>query len=471
MAKKLILTVHGIGEQQPFETLRLVTNQFTRMQSNSELKTTVSLGYFHTNKAPKKDSLDFKDYRVIHHLPHLFTNVSESTSPLGFSECYWGDIPRNYVEPYLDSTDNWIKALVGRVKMFSKYDNFRIKAAKERNIQITNYLSASTIQSYSKTLDKLRRLIRHVTRLLPMLKIDFNLKKLINNYLGDVQFYAEYQSMRENILNRFSEHMDCVHKEAYKDDKNYEIHVIAHSLGSVVSFHGLLRAIAQNNETWLNHVKSFTTIGSPIDKFLFLFPNIMKEDEIKANQSSPRTHKIAWHNYSDVNDPVSAPLDDARDPAMVPWVKNHFNFDKNNDVNMKRYRIPGLAHVDYWKDNELFNLIAQQTCWPNFKTPKDKPTFKKNKWMDGSRYPFYLRWLSWLGGVSCLVYIYIPILLMIVAYIIGEKFHNNWSDTITSLKFLTIIGSAAVWVYLAYVHVCVMRLFWRFEKSKKFLSK
>ena len=465
--KKIILTVHGIGEQKPYETLRMVTNQFTRIESGAKYKSTVSLGYFHTNEKHLGNSLNLDDNLNIHTLPHLKGSVNGPANSLGFSECYWGDIPNDYVDTYLDSADNWIKALVGRVKRFSTVKNFRIRAANANNKKIINNLNSKNIAEYSETLDMLRRLIRHTFRMIPLFKVNFNFKRIVNNFLGDVQFYAEYQTMREKILKRFHDRMEGIHEEMKGED--YEVHIIAHSLGTVISFHGLLRAISSGNNTWLNHVDSFTTIGSPIDKFLFLFPNIMKKDEETANTLKARENRIRWYNYSDVNDPVAAPLNDARDPAMMPWVQNSFDFPEPQDVNMKRYLMPGLAHVDYWKDDELFDLIAHQTCWPSYKGPNGVLGFDKDKLMNKKCYPFYLRWLSHIGGLGAFIFFYIPVILMVVGYFVISEFVCDFSAAIASFKLVSFL---LLWAYLSYVHFsCMWRVFEKFEKSKHFLSK
>jgi len=55
--------------------------------------------------------------------------------------------------------------------------------------------------------------------------IDFSLKKLLDDYLGDIQIMTEFAPQREQIVAEFREIMDAVHRI----HPQAEIHIVAHS--------------------------------------------------------------------------------------------------------------------------------------------------------------------------------------------------------------------------------------------------
>ena len=70
-------------------------------------------------------------------------------------------------------------------------------------------------------------------------------------------------------------------------DVTPDIYIVAHSEGTVVSFLGLLQALScpasatptirarsQTSTDWIQYVRGFMTIGSPIDKHIVLWPSI-----------------------------------------------------------------------------------------------------------------------------------------------------------------------------------------------------
>jgi hypothetical protein len=75
----------------------------------------------------------------------------------------------------------------------------------------------------------------------------FDLRKLLEDYLGGVQIVAEFAPPRARILKAFRDVLQSAHT-AYPDA---ELHVVAHSEGTVVAMLGLLAAFrAEQVPAW-----------------------------------------------------------------------------------------------------------------------------------------------------------------------------------------------------------------------------
>ena len=200
----------------------------------------------------------------------------------------------------------------------------------------------------------------------------FDLQKLLIDYLGDVQIVTEFKSLREEILEQFFTLMRTVSK----DFPNAEIHIVAHSEGSVISFLGLLKGLCEYSTgaeewKWVEKVRGYMTIGSPIDKHLVLWPELWREAEQCPARPALKA-PIKWRNFFDYGDPIGFKLNTARQ-----WLREHrwdaaFEFDeKDHDIGFSRYYLPGKAHNDYWGDEKLFGHFIQTVVEGEDKTERE----------------------------------------------------------------------------------------------------
>ena len=176
----------------------------------------------------------------------------------------------------------------------------------------------------------------------------FDLRKLLDDYLGDVQIVTEFKDQREKILAAFDSVMAAVHLRF----PAAEIHVVAHSEGTVVAFLALLRAFREAQPPgWTGQVRGFMTLGSPLDKHLVLWPDLFG-----GGPAHPPPAPIDWRNYYDFGDPIGFALDEARAWLAANEWNQVFRFpaDQGHDNGFTRYPFPGKAHVDYWADEEVF---------------------------------------------------------------------------------------------------------------------
>ena len=119
---------------------------------------------------------------------------------------------------------------------------------------------------------------------------------------------------------------------------------------------------------WRNCVKEFITLGSPIDKFHVLwYQNYLhmgfpwQEDIPSAwaeNWLETPPRKITHFNLCDEQDPVGHHLDIAQSTKNYKEVFDTTTLSvAYRDITFRRYPVPGLAHVGYWRDRRLFEGI------------------------------------------------------------------------------------------------------------------
>ena len=290
-------------------------------------------------------------------------------------------------------------------------------------------------------------------------------KLIFDDILGDVHLYGDYTRTRGKAVRHFHvildeillrDFIDWCRRYKGEDPKHYklpEFTVIAHSLGTVLSFDALVYAHvkkdirsapirsyhpcpslpfpgyterapgeritwrrlidqldentrglleekvqeSQNNKDfeipgkqhpdipllmWRGCVKKFITLGSPVDKFhvvwyqnylhmglrkevannpgKFVEFDYFKEKYAEGWLDKPDT-EIVHYNLCDEQDPVGHHLDVAQASENYGKI-----FDTTSigvayrDVVFRRYSVPGLAHVKYWEDEDLFKGIIEE---------------------------------------------------------------------------------------------------------------
>ena len=187
--------------------------------------------------------------------------------------------------------------------------------------------------------------------------------------MNDVQVVAEFERMRDRIIGRFHALMAKLH-QTYPDADFY---IVAHSEGTVVSFLALLKAMWETPAPpWLDRVRGYMTIGSPIDKHIVMWGDLFAFQG-KCPYRAEKT--IQWHNYYDFGDPVGFKLDTADD-----WLKRRgvaaFDFGPSHDHGFSRYYMPGKAHNDYWNDPAVFDHFINNVVrepGEHTRPPRSKP--------------------------------------------------------------------------------------------------
>ncbi len=335
--KKVVVAVHGVGSQVRYATIQAVVAQFCRYYHSPPA---IPLGSFHNAQATFAFS------------PPLPAPQLES---LAFAEVYWARVPQDAVSDHdtLEEARKWTMTLVERLRL--RYapgpPANRQARAKRRDFELLRQVLSEMIQ----TVTVLERLCFIADR---AGLFTFDLRRLLDDYLGDVQVVAEFGDSRRKILDAFSKVL-C---DAHAQYPGAELHIVAHSEGTVVTLLGLLEAFrAAEPPAWTRSVRGLMTIGSPIDKHLTLWPELFAGG---PPTPQPGIEPIEWCNYYDRGDPIGFELDAAR-----CWIADHgwsgvFGFRPDRDIGFIRYPFPGKAHVDYWEDEAVFRHFIAHVVKP-----------------------------------------------------------------------------------------------------------
>ena len=415
-ATKILVAVHGIGNQSRFATAQAVASAFCRYYDKPSA---IPLGRFHTTP-PEPLMLD----------PDLDPGLADR---IGFAEIYWADIPREVVDQAdtLEGAQAWAKTLVERVRLRQNPSTADPKARlSDDDFDMLETVLKEAIQ----TVDILDRLLLFAKlTALP----NFDLKRLLADFLGDVQLVTEFGSIRERLLKQFRDGMDRVH-ECHPDA---EIYIISHSEGTVVSFLGLLEAFtAQPAPPWLGRIKGYMTIGSPLNKHVVCWPRLWSAFEKSAESTrNPIDAPIPWQNYFDKGDLIAFKLDRTR-----RWIAEHgwersFEFPEENDHEFSRYVLPGKAHNDYFTDPAVFGHFIQNVVKPASK-PGDSVVERPDY-----REPPKTRW--WVPPLAYATFLIPLILLFVGCYAFYKVVHANVSPH-EPLSGLRIFGDVALIVGL-----------------------
>lgn len=336
---KVLVAVHGIGDQTRYETLQHLVNLCFGQAQRPE---GVPIGFLHSGL--------FETGKA---------SVAVSELPgLGFAEVFWADIGRGCEEYVLEESVAWSHTIVERLGVISDWAEAPAPFDYDKIKRVLTDIGIAI------------RLTRWLNRGLTAMGIgSFDLEKILVRFLGDVQLYAEFKRYRSDIMRRFYEVVRAIAAQA----GGAEIHLCAHSQGSVVAFLGLLEGY-RDGEPWVSQVKSLITIGSPIDKFLILWPELWLEFAGATYAGAASQPKIRWMNYADRGDPVGYELDTARQ-FTTQYVPGLFAAQAPIERIYRRYVIPGVAHIDYWKDQDVFNewLVTSMIVPPDPGQPNGPP--------------------------------------------------------------------------------------------------
>lgn len=402
---KIIVAVHGIGDQIANTTVQSVA---FRVFDYYEMPPAIPLGRFHRTKSAPAGVV-------------LLTNPPDPKLParIGFAEVYWADIPRELVTKgfTLEEAKQWARTIVARLNVKASLSGEQMDARQYRMLETV----LDELVDAIFVLDNLTFLADRAGL------FKFDLKKVLDDFLNDVQVVTEFDEFRDGILKKFNDVMNVI----ANDDKakGAEIYIVGHSEGSVVAYLGLLNALsrAPKPPAWVDQVRGLMTIGSPIETHLLLWADLWK---FKPSQPAPSNDPIVWWNYLDYGDPIAYKLEKTRDWMIEKGWTPFFDHNEDQDVSFARYVLPGKAHVDYWRDKELFahfleNVVklprpeVQETPphvrirGPETPRPAPKP---ENRWFRGliaSVFPY--------GLVGALIFLAVYFLYTPVAAVLGVE--------------------------------------------------
>jgi hypothetical protein len=368
----IIVTIHGIGDQTHNETVRSVVTRLARIE---KLAFDEDLGMPQTLVAPQPLGFFYSDFGELGVVSPVDREVTPgcALAKIGFSEVYWADVPQKAVDDRhtMDESKAWARTVTSRARAAYLRALRHESAGPERAVNQPDFtLAAEVLDEIIDTIYVLESLC-FLARKAGL--FDFNLRKILDEFVGDVQIVTEFTLFRHSIIGRFHEALERINR----DHPNASLYIVAHSEGTVVSFVGLLEAIfgrtwkqdlnctelaprlVHDHPIWLKQVKGYMTIGSPLDKHIVLWPALFEDYCSVPAQSQVSNGQIKWRNYYDYGDPVGFMLDTTRQ-----WLEenriNAFEFDECHDIGFARYLLPGKAHNDYWDDSAVFEHFVSE---------------------------------------------------------------------------------------------------------------
>ena len=380
---KAIVAVHGVGDQFKYATIQSVVNQFCGFYHHPAA---IPLGNFHTGQ----DTFSIQP-------PY----PSDPFERFAFAEVYWAGIPRELVDDRhnLEEAKKWSRTIVERLRL-----RWRAGGAKgglgEKDFQLISQVLSEMIETIA-VIDWLCHIADKAG------VFTFDIRKLLEDYLGDVQVVTEFKAEREKILAAF----DSVMSGVQRAFPSAQIYIVAHSEGTVVSLLGLLKAFrGAQPPAWARQVRGFMTLGSPIDKHLILWPELF--DGGPPTMTPKPDERIEWRNYYDYGDPIGFALDEARRWISEKKWEGVFSFttEKGHDNGFARYPFPGKAHVDYWNDPSVFGHFIETVVR---ETP---PKGNGARSAGGAAPPADLRAKQWLSYI--VPYLGVAALLVVAAYVL-----------------------------------------------------
>jgi hypothetical protein len=400
--EKVVVAIHGVGDQLRSSTIRYVARRFGDREKPP--LPVMPLGFFSVGVGDKVQ------------ISRLDVAPNHALAKIGFAEVFWADIPRGMVKAgdTLEETKAWASTIVSRVR--AAYMKQFADAQDRRMSDVDFELCAGVVEELVEAVAVLESLLFVFAK---MGIFKFDLAPLLRDYVDDVQVVAEFGHYRDQIVGRFSDAMTQILEVFKTPAKLPEIHVVAHSEGTVVSFLGLLRAMsADTGADWIGQVRGLMTIGSPIDKHLVLWPNIWDGIQVKSRldqgavvfERSDGTDRglrlnapIQWRNYYDYGDPIGFELDEARQ-FLTKRRCTAFDFGKTDDIGFSRYILPGKAHNDYWNDADVFGHFIEDVVIPPAKGAASPvaPSSKRGVALISTALPYALAIVLHVAGVSLL---------------------------------------------------------------------
>ncbi|HLP40655.1 MAG TPA: hypothetical protein VK465_04035 [Fibrobacteria bacterium] len=447
---RCIVTVHGMGEPKLNSTLMPVAERIAQAAYPELRGDTLTLGGIsslagigdpkHPSFIPCIQLRDISIPRAKDSRGPVILRPSTRGENLLFADIHWSDITREAFPKVGDALPHWIACLIHRVERKRMQH-----AGPDQRWWVEDMLYL------------LRRTILFAERVLSLRAKELS-DVVFGRYLGDVQLYGEWAPCRGTAVRLFHDRMAGIHTYLRDTLKVEEVEytVIAHSLGTVLSLDALMLAHAyalhkQNDQeaadalaaqqlpfpgytdvrplpdpAWIDSVKAFVTLGSPIDKFLTLwwynYGHMADDTWMRKHDEGKR---IRHYNFCDEQDPVGHKLDFLRGAKAFRAAFDCADGKRFlNDVVYNHTPIPGYAHVSYWTDHALFDLLYRRVLvdGPQDLTREDLETFEVYR----PKVYFFILLIH---------YYLVPVLVLVPAYfsLTWAIFSDSWHAKILGM--------------------------------------
>lgn len=377
------LVIHGIGEQNPLETL----DGFARgiiadlRERNVEFDPNPVHHIAQRMRATGNSEWTESFVRI---------NSRDGSASIDIHEYYWANLTEEKIS--VAEVLGWArKTLAGALRYFNENKELqqRFEARQLRRgygsgmKQIVLLLDAMMIlvplAYLLHALIQAARLVPPVWTLLTRIEdwVKEETRALIIGYVGDIAIYttmdekSRHYALRQQILAESETLLD----ELLRDKDNDRVIIAGHSLGSVIAYDTLNRLNLKANalgdmESMLGKLGGLITFGSPLDKIAFFFRehttrqqavrrqilgflHSFKAQQLDATPNDPemKTRIVAkldwlpWVNYYDERDPISGHLD-------------FYTIPDQDNVELEMGAPWGYAHIKYWSDKNFYRDIG-----------------------------------------------------------------------------------------------------------------
>ena len=364
-----ILVIHGIGEQEPFETLDSFAANFVK---------------FVDYLPPLEHKMVSRRGAGGVEWQESFVSIERpNEAPLDVHEFYWAYMTEEQIS--IQEVIRWVGKTLKATEKFYK-ENLDLQREYEQRRGKEPF-----------PLRNVLRLLRWTAVLSPFVKLAWALASpfsklsvtnwfhslldkfgwVVTGYIGDIAVYtttdekSRYFKIRQQILDE----SQALVEQILTDDSYDRVILAGHSLGSVIAYDTLNRIniktnVAGRNSVPISKLAGFVTFGSPLDKIAFFFRehsevhqyvrrqilahlNSFKSKPLDTQPNGPLVTDplarnldfIPWANYYAHNDPVSGHLD-------------FYSVDLNKEVHLPEPW--GVAHTGYWSCREFYEDVAER---------------------------------------------------------------------------------------------------------------
>ena len=335
-----VLVVHGIGEQKPGETIQKVLNglRFAAKESGATM-------------IEGEDSTDPNRVRI---------EIEGYGTEIRLYEVYWAKImDKATTDGAFDA--RMLSAVAWYPLLNRKYvRGYRDQISSKKSIlwSTTAVFLAALISLGYYALNYVVRFVQGMTTSGPaLLPARTWLDRKLDRRAGDIFTYVQsagglYPSNnpRAFVASDIHEIFERqLHRAAQCCD---EVHVLAHSLGTLIAHHALSsaapflsRVLGDKGAEAYARVTVLNTLGSPLEKIRLIWPLVLN-DSFRGGQP-PGGFK--WVNFHNPLDPVSEPLT---------------SFDQWTAVKNRRVYSGGIAsaHVIYESNPVVLSILMEQLC-------------------------------------------------------------------------------------------------------------
>jgi hypothetical protein len=379
--KVCLLVVHGIGEQNPLETLDAFTRSLVHaLYSISKQK--VEMKHIRGRVAGQVDDYIRLSYSL------------GAPIELDLHEYYWASNMQRLIS--LGETIEWLIKTAKGAETF--YDENEELALKYEGYQKGRRWYLKHLGDALQYIYRLRSLTKFLPRAAdPLLRLVLGqyAQKFVD-YLGDIAIYtssdvkSKFYEIRQAVLDGMIRKLSALIENEY--DK---VIIIGHSLGSLLAYDALnqINLEMNVNEQFAAHSKKqfeLITLGSPLDKAAFFFREHLNKDDyvkqlvinnvngfrqkfvenpegeeytVSSNVKDYLAH-LLWVNYWHPDDPISGNLD---------YYEGVANVRLNDDISMEdkpfffisrllwKIKLYVKAHNHYWVNERIFRETIERT--------------------------------------------------------------------------------------------------------------